>query len=392
MWNHKFILLCLILFGAGVVTAPIELLFPVYVEDALGESAWFTARLKAIPILLGGLFALVGGVLSDRFGRRRTLIVGMTGALVAGAVFITRNPLIILGILCYQGVASGFKTAGGQSYLIESVDEDHLGLATAVYFLTMTLSGAIGNAVAGELIERFGYTVVGICIIPLVALLIIAAILFLPNLQGGASEHRRESFVQMLVGYIKMLLRREMWLLLGIRFLPTYFWGTVSLLLPLLIYRLTGVKTVAYYGTLSLLFAALCKILTGRICDAIGHRLPAFVANCLISLIAFGLAFSVNSVILLYVFGILASGIAWSLSTTMPRFINELCRLEEKGRGVGITHLAWSSGFLLGQLIGGYLESVNVALPFGVAGVAVASSAVFAFLLWRSKNENSESL
>ena len=34
MWNHKFILLCLILFGAGVVTAPIELLFPVYVEDA----------------------------------------------------------------------------------------------------------------------------------------------------------------------------------------------------------------------------------------------------------------------------------------------------------------------------------------------------------------------
>ena len=55
-------------------------------------------------------------------------------------------------------------------------------------FLTMTLSGAIGNAVAGELIERFGYTVVGICIIPLVALLIIAAILFLPNLQGGAPE------------------------------------------------------------------------------------------------------------------------------------------------------------------------------------------------------------
>ena len=85
------------------------------------------------------------------------------------------------------GSRSGFKTAGGQSYLIESVDDDHLGLATAIYFLTMTLSGAIGNAVAGELIERFGYTVVGICIIPLVGLLITAALLFLPNLQGGTS-------------------------------------------------------------------------------------------------------------------------------------------------------------------------------------------------------------
>ena len=95
MWNQKFILLCLILFGIGVVTAPIQLLFPVYIEDELGESPWFTARgYKRYQYCWGGVFALAGGMLSDRLlGRRRTLIVGMTGALIAGAVFITRNPL-----------------------------------------------------------------------------------------------------------------------------------------------------------------------------------------------------------------------------------------------------------------------------------------------------------
>ena len=81
MWNHRFVLLCVILLGVGAVTSPIELLFPVYVEDALGKSVWFAATLRAIQIGLGGLFALLGGALSDRFGRKLTLIIGMTGAL-----------------------------------------------------------------------------------------------------------------------------------------------------------------------------------------------------------------------------------------------------------------------------------------------------------------------
>ena len=142
----------------------------------------------------------------------------------------------------------------------------------------------------------------------------------------------------------------------------------------------------AYYGTLSLLFAALCKVLTGRICDAIGHRLPAFVANCLIALSALGIALSVNSTIGLYVFGILGAGVAWSLSTTMPRFINEFCGAEEKGRGVGITHLAWSVGLLFGQLIGGKLESISVPLPFFVAAGLVVISAGLALALWLGKD------
>ena len=68
---------------------------------------------------------------------------------------------------------------------------------------------------------------------------------------------------------------------------------------------------------------------------------------------------------------------------TVRAFINEFSSSEEKGRGVGITHLAWSAGFMSGQLVGGALESVNIALPFIVAAVAVMVSTVFAFVLIR---------
>ncbi len=392
MWNRRFVSLCLILIAAGLVTAPTQLLLPVYVEDVLGKTVWFAAKLRAIPIALGGLFALVGGALSDRFGRKLTVILGLTGALVVGGVFISKQPLLILGILCYQGVASGLSTAGGQSYLISSVNAARLGLATAIYFLSGTFGMAIGNAIGGELIARFGYGVVGIGAILMMGAIILAAILFLPDLPrnlppagGGERPPKRgkqESLTQMLTGYRQLLRRREMRLLLGMRFLPTYYWGTVNLLMPVLINRAAGVKMAGYYGTLSLVFASLCQILTGRVCDAIGTRIPAFVTTCLIALSAGLIALSVNSVVLLYASGILGAGAAWSLSVTMPRFINEFSDADEKGHGVGITHLAWSAGFLSGQVVSGWLEAASVSTPFVIAGGLVTISAGLALRLW----------
>ncbi len=383
MWNRQFISLCLILLVAGLVTAPIELLFPVYVEDVLGKTVWFAALLRSIPITLGGLFALVGGAFSDRLGRKLTLILGMTGALVVGIVFISKQLLLIWGVLCYQGIASGFRIAGGQSYLISAVDANRLGLAAAVYFLTYTFGGAVGSAIGGKLIDRFNYGVVGGGAIFVMALLILTALILLPRLPRESDE--RESFTQMLVGYRKALQHREIRLLLGMRFLPTYYWGTVSLLLPVLIDRAVGVKLAGYYGASRDLFAACCQLISGRICDAVGAKSTALVATCLVALIAALITLNTDSTILLFALGVFSAGAAWSISITMPRFIDEFFATEEKGRGVGITHLAWSSGFLSGHMVGGRLESVEISLSFAVAGGMVIISAILAFRLWRSE-------
>ena len=382
MWNRQFISLCLILLAAGLVTAPIELLFPVYVEEALGRTVWFAALLRAIPIALGGLFALVGGALSDRLGRKSTLILGMTGALVVGVVFISERPLLIWGVLCYQGIASGFRIAGGQSYLISAVDANRLGLAAAVYFMTYTFGGSLGSAIGGELIDRFNYGVVGGGTICVMVLLILVALILLPRLPHGSSD--RKSFTQMLVGYREMLRRGEVRLLLGMRFLPTYSWGTVSLLLPVLIARTSGVRLAGYYGASRDLFAACCQLISGRICDVVGAKSTAFVATCLVALTVVLITLNTGSTALLFGLGVFGAGAAWSVSITMPRLIDEFFAAEEKGRGVGITHLAWSSGFLSGHMVGGRLESVAISLPFAVAAGMVVISAILAFQLWQS--------
>ncbi|MDE0685478.1 MAG: MFS transporter [Candidatus Poribacteria bacterium] len=389
MWSRGFILLCAIVFVVGLVTGPVQMLFPVYAETILEETALFAALLRALPIGLGGISALIGGTLCDRFGRKPTILIGMTGAVVIGALFTTETPLFIWGILCYEGIASGFKTAGGQTYLISVVPSNRLGLATGLYFINMTVGSAVGSAIAGEVIDRIDYRVFGIGAIVLSGLLFLGACLFLPRLMQQSSNRQQgqggiwKSALN-IDAYLNLSRRRNMQMLIGLRVFPTYYWGSVNLLMPILIARIAGVKATGYYGAVSLLFAFGCQLAVGRICDRIGHRAPALVANAIVTLLAFGMAFFHDSLIALEVFGILGAGAAWSLSTTIPRFINEFTEPHEKGHGVGLTHLAWSSGFHIGYVASGYLINISVQVPFIVAGISLILSTGVAYRLWSS--------
>ena len=124
------------------------MLFPVYAERILKETALFAALLRALPIGLGGVFALVGGTLSDRFGRKPTLLIGMTGAVVIGGLFTTQTPLFLWGILCYEGIASGVQNCGWTklSHQCRALP-NRLGWATSWYFISMTMGNAVGSAI-----------------------------------------------------------------------------------------------------------------------------------------------------------------------------------------------------------------------------------------------------
>lgn len=392
MWTRGFISLCLIVFVIGLITGPVHFFFPVYAKSELGEDAFFAGILRAIPIGLGGITALIGGTLSDRFGRKPTLLIGMSGAVVIGALFTTQLPLFIWGILCYEGIASGFKTAGGQSYLISSVPSDKLGFAAGLYFISSTVGNALGNAIAGETIHLINFKIFGVSSIIFSGLLFLGAFLYLPRVRQNmynVDQNQRGIWKSTLnlEKYINLCRRSNIRMLIGLRVFPTYYWGSVNLLMPILIDQIGGIRATGYYGALSLLFAFACQLVTGKICDVKGHRISALVANIIVTLLAFGLVFFHNSLVGLELFGILGAGAAWALSTTIPRFINEFTTPQEKGHGLGLTHLAWSTGFLLGYVASGYLLNISTQLPFLVAGIFLICSSSIAYKLYNINSQ-----
>jgi len=360
--DRRFLALLFVSFLISFLNAPSYALLPVYVEADLARSPLFAAGLRSTFLILGGVIALVAGRLADRWGPKRVYVVGTVGPLIAGAIFLTGDPAS-LALLCLGiGVTTGFDSAGGQSYLISVVGAKRIGIASAGYFVGNTLGTSLGNLFAGPIADAHGYGHLGRLVIAGSVGLILVAGFILPNVEAHHPE------IKTAEPRASLRARREVWFLLGLRYLPTCYWGAVTLTLPLLIYRLTESNAaVSTFSAVTLAIAAVCQIATGRLCDQIGRWRPIFVAATLETLSALGLALYADSITGIYVFGILAAASAWSLSTTMPGLLQLVARPGEQGRLVGLAHFAWSAGMLTGNLGAGHLIDINPAWPFAIS-------------------------
>lgn len=366
--NRQFISLLLVSFGISFLNAPKYALLPVYVEADLLRTPVFSAGLKAIFLILGGLFALPAGALADRWGPKRVYLIGTLTPALAALVFLSDDVWLLAAFCIGIGITSGFDSAGGQSYLIRAVGPKLIGTASAGYFLGNTLGTSLGNLIAGPVADAQGYAALGTLALTGCGILIVGAILGLPHVDGSPKESVVETEDAPKPG--RLIWRKEVLLLLGIRYLPTCYWGAVTLVLPLLIYRATGSNTaVTTFSAISLGIAACFQMLTGRVCDRRGRWGPILIAAGIETISAVGLALWYDSVTGLYVWGIIAAASAWSLSTTMPGLIQMIARDEEKGKLVGTAHFVWSAGMLTGNLGGGWLLDRSADVTFYIGGV-----------------------
>ena len=75
--NRRFVSLLVISFFSTFLLAPLSILLPIYVEKELLRTPLFSGGLRALFLILGGLFAVPAGKLADDLGVKR-LIVGHT--------------------------------------------------------------------------------------------------------------------------------------------------------------------------------------------------------------------------------------------------------------------------------------------------------------------------
>jgi MFS transporter, YNFM family, putative membrane transport protein len=378
--NRKFIALLVVSFFSTFVSAPLNSLLPVYVESELARAPFFSASLRAVFLILGGLFAVPAGRLADGWGIKPVYLIGVLGPILTGSIFFTGDPLILTFLCTGIGISSGFNSAGGQSYLISSAPVSVIGIASAGYFLGNTLGAASGNLFAGPIADALGFQTLGICATVAGIGLIVLTVTLLPAIPAPKSSGQDRS----LAGLVKLVKKTDVRLLLAIRFLPTSYWGGVTLLLPLLIYRLTGTYTAATtFTAISLSIAALFQVLTGRLCDRIGRWRPIITSSLMVAVSAIGLALFGQTLWGLYAFGIVAAASAWSLSTTMPGLIQLIADEGEKGRVVGAAHLSWSLGMLSGSLGAGKLIEWGPGWPFGIGFIFCLGALACALGLYR---------
>lgn len=379
--NRRFVALVVTQFLNGMALAPLFSLFVVYADKELHRPPLFAGGLRSIFFLLGGLCAIPGGALCDSIGRKRTYLLGLSGSITGTLLFMTHNEIGLVALCIYCGVAFGLSSTAGQTYMMESVPRTAVGMATAFFFVGSNVGGGLGNFIAAPLVEQLGFYRMGAIMTAATTTILVAASLALPAASSFATSAQHSNVAQSLAGYGDIIRRRPVQLLIAMRYLPTTYWGAHTLLLPYFIYQAMGGKdapgsasAAAIYGGLMSIIPPFFQLLTGRVCDLGGRRLPTLVSIALTTAGALLLALFSNSLTALYVFGIGVACSAWALSTTMPGFVNDLASPTEKGRVLGVTHLAWSLGMLTGSIGGGWAIEFNPAAPFFIGvGLHVAT-------------------
>ena len=312
-------------------------------------------------------------------GLKATFLVGLVGAAFTGLVFHLSDPLGLILLAVVLGLAAGPTSTAGQSYLIASVASARMGLGGALYFLSHTLGNSLGSLVTGVLLLTWTLQKLGSAMVGAMVAVCVLGLLLLPGgrpLKKGAVQPG----LGLWVAYRPLLSYTNVHLLIALRYSITSFWGMATLVLPLLIFRVSGTKTsVAFYSGLSLAIAAGCQLATGFLRDRYGNFWPALLSSLGVALCALGLSLFHHTLGGLFAFGAALTGTAWALSTIIPSLIDAVAGPQEKNRLVGLAHLVWSAAMVSGNLIGGVLVDLDPALPF-LAGTGLGS--VGAFCAW----------
>jgi MFS family permease len=341
--------------------------------------------LGELPILL---LTLIGGVVADRYDRRRLLLasqyVQMTAAFALAALvyFNVVHIWHVLALSVMTGLAQAFGGPAYQSLLPSLVEKEHVPNAIAFNSIQFQLSRVIGSLLAGATFAAFGMVVCfglnGISFLAVIVAILSLQIRHVPPSSSAPMHHQLKSgfaFVRENHGLIGLAV-------LG--FATTFLGNPLLTFLPVFTTNVFGGDVHEYTYLLAAAgggaaLGALVVAWLGRF-RHMGRTLliVQFMFGLLIVTFALLRVFWVNAVVLF------AAGACMVMVSAMLSSLVQLNAPNEmRGRVMSIYMVAFRGGMPLGSLAGGWIATVaNTPSVLIVNGVLL--TAVSAWFLLKS--------
>ncbi len=140
----------------GITLSGFQLFFNIYLE-ARGFDRDFIGLLNSLPSAASLVVGVPLGVLADRIGARRAMLAGLLVATVsAGVLIASPSPQVMILASVVMGAANALYLLSLAPFMMKSSGEQERTLLFSLNFGLTTLSGAVGNTLAGQLPGWFG--------------------------------------------------------------------------------------------------------------------------------------------------------------------------------------------------------------------------------------------
>ncbi|MDD4860194.1 MAG: MFS transporter [Dehalococcoidales bacterium] len=379
-------LILMIAFGA-------QYSFGVFFKPVLNEFDWSRAATSgaySLNTVLNGVFGIITGKLSDRFGSR--LVVTVCGFLIGlGYLLMSQISAVWQMYLCY-GVLISMGMAGMWVPLLSTVARwfvKRRGLASGIVVSGTGLGTVIMPPLANHLISsynwRTSYMIIGL--VALIVIIISAQFLRRESVQKGAPTHRADSVKtespQLTVHGIpiKAAVRTGQFGIICVIGFCAYF--CLQTVMVHIVPHATDIGvSAAAAATILSAFGVLSiggKLVLGGIIDRIGSKRVATIVFALMAL-SFLWLLMAKELWMLYCFAVVFGVGFGGFAVVQSPMIAEYFGLREHGAIFGLVSFANSIGSAAGPLAAGgtfdisgsYYGVFLLCTVLGVAGLIVS--------------------
>ena len=378
-------LACLIVFLHYVGAYMRMPLLPLYAR-AGGAGTGQVGLMMGAFMVVAAATAVPGGVLADRFGRRRLIVAGVAlSAATSFALPLRQEVLFLAGILAVAGGAMAAFTPAVMAYIGEVGGAEHAGRAygwyTTALYGGLSLGPALGGMAADFIGFRFAFLASGAVLLASFGL----AAGGLPERRGASSRVLRDRSIAgsgmpaLPVGVGVLLVARDPMVLAcwGAMFCLTFAWGVLLAFLPLYAQDL-GFSRRAIGALFGL--QALCNMgvraPVGYLSDRLGVRAP-FITTGMLAFAAAAAAIPALKETLTLGAAVAMTGVAQGIGAVATgAALGESTEASVRGAAMGGYSMALYAGMAAGSLlVGPVIAAAGFGVGFGVAAALLALGA-----------------
>ncbi len=370
-----------------VFSSSSQLMIVVAMLPEIGEQLSISTARQGLLVssyaVMVGIFALVAGPVSDKFGRRKMLLLGsglMTAALALHAV--PGDYAVLLAARSLAGVAGGALSGVVVAYVGDYFPYERRGWANGWVMSGIAVGQIAGVPLGALLADNFGFRTPFLIFAATMGATFLLVIKFVPQPDVKLSE-RKLTVGGAIKEYLSLLKQKDI-LVAAVIFALLFF--SAALYITYLPAWLTEYRQASPSRIAALFFAGgLASVITGpivgKLSDRVGRK-PLILASSLgLVFLIGGTTFFIQEFWLAFPFFFFSSVLFAARMAPFQALLSALVPGERRGALMSLTVALGQIGFAAGAALAGIIYSQMNYRSGTFAGAGVALIA--AWLVWR---------
>lgn len=366
---------------------------PLFVKSLSGNET-VVGLIAAISPMAGILFSFPVGMLADRWGKKRLLLIAAFVFLVAPLLYLlVSNPYWLIPIRFFHGIATAILGPVASAFIVSAYPEskgEKLGLYSSATLIGRTLAPLLGGALISSFLflgSTMSYRAVYMAAFFLGVPVLVLTLTLKSSDRAGHSGIKRPTLADFGRSLADFARNRRLFSTSLVEMATYFAFGCMETYLPVLLSsRGVPAYQIGLIFSLQILAIALTKPLFGKLADTVDRRIQILFGIVFLAVFIAAVPLF-QGTIEIAVIGVLF-GLAMSVSTVATStYVADVAKQENLGASLGALSSIMDIGHSSGPFVAGVvITATTMAGGFLTAGlVCVLSAVLFAAFALRKQ-------